>query len=229
MSQFILINKPVGPTSHDVVDFLRQITNEKRIGHAGTLDPFASGLLLLAIGRESTRQLSQFVGLDKEYVATLQLGAVSNTYDLTGKIEKCQSVKACPPNWQVSEKEILGVLKNFLGKQTQIPPMFSAKKIKGKKLYQLARQGKVVERKACPITIYQITLKNFDQKNNILEIKVKCSSGTYIRTLGHDIGQQLGCGAYLTALERISIGPFKLSQAMALENLTTDNWKQALF
>lgn len=237
MPQFILINKPAGPTSHDVVNFLRQITGEKRIGHAGTLDPFASGLLLLAIGRESTRELGKFVGLDKEYVATLQLGAISNTYDKTGDLRfTCLLTPERSDGGQVNydlrtmnKEKIEKILAQFIGEQTQIPPMFSAKKINGKKLYQLARQGKVVERKACPITIYQLKLNKFQITNYQLQITVSCSSGTYIRSLAHDIGRQLGCGAYVKELQRTKIGHYLLINAIDMEKLTTVNWPEFCF
>lgn len=220
---FLLINKPSGITSHDVIDQLRQITGLKKIGHAGTLDPFASGLLLVAIGRESTRELSKFVGLDKEYLATLKLGAVSDTYDRTGRIQL--TVNNPEHSGQLTEEKIKKVLSQFIGVQEQIPPMFSAKKIKGKKLYELARKGIEVERKAQKINIYKIELIKFDAFVNCLLLVVNCSSGTYIRALAHDIGQALSCGAYLEELVRTKIGDFKLEKAVEIKNLSKDNWQ----
>ncbi len=222
MSNFLLINKPVGPTSHDIIDKLRQITGIQKIGHSGTLDPFASGLLLVAVGRELTRKLSKFVKLDKEYVATLKLGAVSNTGDRTGRRQLMVN------NLRLSENEIKKVLERFVGKQKQIPPMFSAKKFKGKKLYELARQGIEVKRKPQKIEIYKIKLLKWSNRENKLSIVVKCSSGTYIRVLGHDIGKELGCGAYLEELTRVKIGRYKLSDAIGINKLDKDNWRKHL-
>ncbi|MFH1610897.1 MAG: tRNA pseudouridine(55) synthase TruB [Patescibacteria group bacterium] len=218
---YILINKPSGPTSHDIIDQLRRITGVKKIGHAGTLDPFASGLLLVAISRESTRNIYNFIKLDKEYIATLKLGAISNSQDRTGVIEEIKN-SASP-----TEQEIKDVLSKFVGKQEQIPPMFSAKKVKGKKLYNLARKGIEIERKPSNIEIYDIQLLEF--KDSELKIKVKCSSGTYVRTLAHDIGQDLGCGAYLEELERTKIGKYDLKNSVKVEELTKENWNKFTF
>ena len=218
---FILINKPVGLTSHDVVNQLRRITGVKKIGHAGTLDPFASGLLIVAIGREATREIDKFVKLDKEYLAVLRLGAVSDTYDPEGKIEiKSNQV---PP----TESEVSAVLKKFLGEQEQIPPMFSAKKINGKKLYELARQGKVVERQPNKIKIYNLEIVNYCWPE--LSLKINCSSGTYIRSLGNDIGEKLSCGAYVAKLERVKIGEYDWRSAVKLDKINRDNWLDFIF
>jgi len=224
-SGFILINKPKGPTSHDIVDKLRKITKIRKIGHAGTLDPLASGLMILAIGRKATKRISQFVKLDKEYIATLKLGAVSNTYDLTGNIRTEKHKNKRILNKEVIEK----VLNQFIGQQEQIPPMFSAKKIKGKKLYELARQGIEVERKASKINIYKIKLNELENVNSKLQITINCSSGTYIRVLAHDIGQVLGCGAYLEKLVRTKIGDYKLKNALKIERLDKDTWPAFCF
>lgn len=239
---FILIDKPSGPTSHDAINALRRLTSIRQIGHTGTLDPFATGLLIVGIGK-ATKELSKLVGLDKEYIATLKLGATSDTYDRTGKVSEGQSV-------MVSETEIKEVLKKFTGEIEQVPPMFSAKKIKGKKLYELARAGIEVERKPVKLKIYNIELhsdrpstclptgRQAPGNNSILspersdneveglpfiKIKVNCSSGTYIRSLAHDIGQALGCGAYLEELRRTSIGPFRIEEASPLASLTKEN------
>jgi len=217
---FILINKPVGPTSHTIVNKLRHITGIKKIGHAGTLDPFADGLLILAIGRETTKKISQFVKLDKEYIADLILGGATNTYDNEGEIIPNTSGKI------PTEKEILDVLTNFTGKQEQIPPMFSAKKVQGQKLYELARKGIEIERLACPIEIFSIALNSYSYPQ--LQITVHCSSGTYIRSLGHDVGQSLGCGAYLNGLKRSKIGKFDIKESVKLEELSANNWGEFL-
>ena len=210
---FLLINKPSGPTSHDIVDKLRRITKIKKIGHAGTLDPFASGLLILAISRSATRQIDKFVKLDKEYVAKLHLGKETNSYDKTGNITKTFNIS----KKKISLKEIKAVLDSFLGSQKQTPPMFSAKKIKGKKLYKLARKGIEVKREANDIIIHKIELIAFYWP--FLEIKVNSSSGTYIRSLALDIGQKLKTGAYLEDLQRTKIGEYVLENALELENL----------
>jgi tRNA pseudouridine55 synthase len=217
---FILINKPAGITSHDVVDKLREITKIKRIGHSGTLDPFATGLLILGIGREFTKKLSIFQKKDKEYVATLRLGAESDTFDREGKIIE-KKVEKIP-----ERKEIEEVLKSFLGEIEQIPPAFSAKKIKGKKLYELARRGIKVKPKPQKVKIYEISILEY--KFPYLKIKVKCSSGTYIRSLANDIGKKLGCEAYLEELIRTKIGEFSLDNTIELSKLNSQNWKKFL-
>jgi tRNA pseudouridine55 synthase len=218
---FILINKPAGITSHDVVDKLREITKIKKIGHAGTLDPFATGLLILGIGREFTKKLSIFQKKDKEYIATLRLGAESDTFDKEGKIVE-KKVEKIP-----ERKEIEEVLKSFFGEIEQIPPAFSAKKIKGKKLYELARKGIKVEPKPQKVKIYEISILEYNFP--YLKIKVKCSSGTYIRSLANDIGKKLGCGAYVEDLIRTKIGEFSIENAVELSKLTPQNWKSFLF
>jgi len=210
---FLLINKPSGPTSHDIINKLRRLTDIKKIGHAGTLDPFASGLLICAVGREATKEIDKFVKLDKEYIATLHLGAVTDSYDRTGKIIAASAEVrqlAEPPKKEIVEKAVL----EFIGPQLQTPPMFSAKKINGKKMYELARQGKEVERQPCAITIYEMEILSYDWP--ILKIKVKCSTGTYIRTIAYDLGERLGCGAYLEELERTKIGEYGVEEAIRL-------------
>lgn len=215
-SGFILIDKGSGPTSHDVVAALRRITGIKKIGHAGTLDPLASGLLICAIGRSATKQISSVMKQDKVYEVEMILGAVSDTYDSQGKIES-RSERI------VEREELLAILEKFKGKQEQVPPMYSAKKVAGKKLYELARQGVEIERKPCSIEIK--TLELIDYQWPTLKLVVECSTGTYIRSLVHDIGQSLGVGAYMSALRRTSIGDFKIEQALRLEELAKDNWE----
>ncbi len=206
ISGFLFINKPPGPTSHDAIDQLRKITGIKQIGHAGTLDPFAEGLLLIGIG-EATKLLRHYVGLDKTYEATLKLGATSDTQDKTGKIQETRHKQDT-----ITKSKIQEVLKSFIGKQTQIPPMHSAKKIGGTRLYKLARQGKEVERKPVEIEIHNIKLLSFDK--GVLKIRCRVSSGTFIRTLAEDIGKKLKTGAYLEELTRTAIGDFKLKDAV---------------
>ncbi|MFA6993926.1 MAG: tRNA pseudouridine(55) synthase TruB [Patescibacteria group bacterium] len=230
---FLLIHKPTGPTSHDIVDQLRRITGIRKIGHAGTLDPFASGLLIVAVGRESTQEIDQFVKLDKEYIATVKLGAETDTYDRTGEINKTkeQENKRTIPNnkYQITNNQppklaqITSTVASFIGPQLQTPPMYSAKKIHGQKLYDLARQGKTVERQPAEIEIKELEI--LDYSYPILKLRVACTSGTYIRSLAHDLGQKLGCGAYLEKLERTKVGGFSLVNAVRPSELTAANWQ----
>ena len=218
---FILINKPIGITSHDVVNKLREITRIKKIGHSGTLDPFADGLLILAIGREFTKKLFNFQKKDKEYIATLKLGAVSDSFDKEGKISEIK-IKKIP-----TKKEIENVLNTFLGEIEQMPPIFSAKKIKGKKAYQLARKGVRVDLKPQKVKIYKISL--LDYRFPFLKIKINCSYGTYIRSLANELGEKLGCGAYLENLTRTKIGDFSIKNAIELSKLNQQNWTNYLY
>ncbi|MDO8261452.1 MAG: tRNA pseudouridine(55) synthase TruB [Candidatus Magasanikbacteria bacterium] len=220
-SGFILINKQTGISSHTVVNRLRRITSIRKIGHAGTLDPLASGLMILAIGRDATRKIDQYVKLDKEYIATLHLGAETDTYDREGEVINVD------PNFsdrKIDEKIIQEILNKFLGEQDQIPPMFSAKKVNGQKLYDLARKGIEIERKPSRINIYNIEFIIYSSP--LLKIKIKCSSGTYIRSIAFDFGRALGCGAYLEALERTEIGEFKIEKSFKLEELDSGNWAE---
>lgn len=196
-----------------MISKLRKITGEKRIGHAGTLDPIASGLLVVAIGREFTKQLDNFRKLDKKYIAELILGKISNTYDSEGEIKDYSDRK-------VSKLNIEKVLEKFRGKIEQIPPIFSAKKIKGKKAYELARMGKEIKLEPQLINISEIKLLNYTYP--LAKIEVKVSSGTYIRSLIHDIGQELKIGAYMIGLTRTEIGEYNLEQAIDLNVIKSD-------
>ncbi|MDD5043651.1 MAG: tRNA pseudouridine(55) synthase TruB [Patescibacteria group bacterium] len=225
--EFLLINKPKSWTSHDVIAKLRGMTGIQKIGHAGTLDPFATGLLIVGVGREATKEINKFVKLDKEYIATLRLGKISDTYDSEGKITDFntrdgEQSDTIPP----TVDDINKVLKKFLRPQPQIPPMFSAKKVHGKKLYELARQGKKIERQPQQITIYKIELLEYDYP--CLKIKIQCSSGTYIRSLAYDIGLALNRGAYLEELQRTEIGKYKLKDAVDIGEITAENWQKYL-
>lgn len=218
MTDFLLINKPEGWTSFDVVGFARKQLRPKypeikklKVGHAGTLDPFATGLLIVGVGREATKKLDEFKALPKTYVATIRLGATSDTYDKTGRIQEIPNT--IPP----TAKQIEETIKSFTGKLQQIPPMFSAKKINGQRLYELARQGIEVERKANEIEIYQI--KVLDYSWPLLQIEVQCSAGTYIRSLANDIGAKLGTGAYCEELVRTKIGQHSLADAVSPQSL----------
>lgn len=217
---FLLVHKPIGITSHDVVAKLRRITGVKKIGHSGTLDPFAEGLLIVAIGREYTKKIDNFVKKDKTYVAGVKLGQETDTYDITGQVIKSS-------DQIISIEEIMRVLPQFEGEQLQTPPMFSAKKINGKKLYELARQGKEIHREPNKINVYSIKILDFSFP--LLELEIDVSSGTYIRSLAHDIGKKLGCGACLQTLIRTRIHEFDLKSALKLEDINMDNWKTQLF
>lgn len=215
MNGLLLIDKPVGWTSHDVVAKLRGVLKIRAIGHAGTLDPFATGLLVLGIGK-GTKQLTALVGVDKEYEATVRLGATSDTFDTEGKILS-QSVER-----KVETKEIEHALDQFRGGYEQAAPIYSAKKIGGKKLYDLARAGKATEemRPRKQVTIEQITIEQYAWPD--LKIRVKCGSGTYIRSLADDIGKALGVGGYCLELRRTKVGDFSVKNAIPMEGLTAD-------
>ena len=213
---FLLINKEESWTSHDVVAKLRSIIGIKQIGHTGTLDPFATGLLICAIG-QATKLVGLFDLLPKTYEAAIRLGVESDTYDRTGVIAQSSKLKAQSLKLKIEE-----IMNSFVGKQKQLPPMFSAKKVGGKKLYELARKGIEIERKPGEIEIYQID--ELGIMNNELRIRVACSAGTYIRTLANDIGQKLGTGAVLWELKRTAIGDFKISEAVQLNQLKLDNY-----
>jgi len=218
-SGFLLIDKPPGPTSHDVVDMARRALGTRKIGHAGTLDPFASGLLILAVGK-MTKEISKFVGLDKEYLAKLKFGATSDTMDRTGKIEELPQ----PP--LVKRGALEDILEKFRGEIDQVPPMYSAKKIGGKKLYELAREGKEIERKPVRVTVHELELLTYGWP--FAEIRTRVSSGTYIRALADDIGKALGCGAYLEELRRTKIGPYDVKDALKPENIALTSLRASL-
>lgn len=209
MNGVLIVNKPQGWTSHDVVAKLRGIYREKRIGHSGTLDPMATGVLVVFLGR-ATRAVELCENDEKEYLAGLRLGVVTNTQDITGEVLAEKPV-------DVDDEALDAVLRQFTGPQQQIPPMYSAVKIGGKKLYELARKGQDVPRKPRNITIETLTLRH--RQGNDLSIQVRCSKGTYVRTLCHDIGAALGCGGCLYSLERTRAGRFTLSDAVTLEEI----------
>jgi len=203
-------------TSHDVVDRVRRVAGTRAVGHAGTLDPMATGLLLLGIGK-ATKKLGALIGWDKEYEAELTLGATSDTFDAEGMIH------ATPITHHATNEQIESVLEKFRGTFEQKAPLFSAKKIKGKKLYDLARAGTATEemRPTKHITIHALCMTHYATPH--LSIRVSCSSGTYIRSLADDIGRELGTGAYLSALRRTKIGSISVEQAITLNDLTKEN------
>ncbi len=223
-SGFLLADKPAGWTSFDVVAKLRGITGVKRIGHAGTLDPFATGLLIVAIGREATRKIDGFMKLDKTYETTIYLGATSTTDDITGDIKQCDAISVGEKKW--SREEIEKTMQKFIGTFEQIPPMFSAIKQNGRRLYKMARAGKVVERKPRAITIHKIYLLKYEWPALIL--RIKCGSGTYIRALARDLGETLGVGGYCETLRRLQIGGYDVKDAWPIEKFTHENWQTRL-
>ena len=211
----INIYKPVGWTSFDVVKKIRGITREKKVGHGGTLDPFAEGVLIIGTGKD-TKKLTSISSDYKSYLATLTLGEETNTMDTEGEV----IAKSNIPN--LSDDTIISVLKEFMGKQKQIPPMFSAKKIDGKKLYELARKNIEIVRQAKEIEIKEIELINFN--NNQIVFQVTSSKGTYIRVLGSDIAKTLGTVGHLTKLIRQSVGEFVVEEAIQIEDFEIQ-WK----
>ena len=202
----INVYKEKGFTSHDVVAKLRGICKQKKIGHTGTLDPDAVGVLPVCLGC-ATRLCDMLTDKDKEYVAVLRLGITTDTQDATGKVLAEKEVS-------VSEEEVRAVIASFEGEQLQIPPMYSALKVNGKKLYELAREGKEIERKARPIVVHEIEILSENMPE--FTIRVKCSKGTYIRTICHDIGQKLSCGGVMVNLKRTQVGNFGIEDAYTL-------------
>jgi len=209
MNGFLVVDKPAGMTSHDVVNAVRRIAETRRVGHTGTLDPLATGVLVLALG--AATRLVQFIdNNDKTYRATLRLGETTTTYDADG-----ETVESCPVT--VSHAEVEAALASFRGAIAQVPPMYSAIKVKGQKLYKLARQGKEIERAPRSVTLHRLDVLDWALPD--VTIEVVCSAGTYVRSLAHDLGQQLGCGAHLIALTRTAAGEFRLADAYTLEAL----------
>jgi tRNA pseudouridine55 synthase len=214
----LIIDKPGGATSHDVIDRVRRALGMKHIGHTGTLDPFATGVLVLCLGK-ATRLQRFFAQCDKEYVARIRLGFATDTYDRTGT-----PLSAIVASNGVMPEQIELLINGWRGPQEQLPPMFSAKKQEGVRLYKLARRGQQVPRKPVRVTFYDLELlqegKETIQRNpdgtSDFSIRVRCSAGTYIRTLAHDLGQQFGCGGHLIELRRTAVGEFRLQDAVPL-------------
>ncbi len=202
------IDKPIKWTSHDVVAKLRRVLGVKKLGHTGTLDPMATGVLVLCVGR-ATKMARFLMGLDKEYLATMRLGGESDTLDAEGRIRISEDFP------DVSSEDLHRICSNFIGIQDQIPPMFSAVKYKGQPLYKLARRGETVVRQAKQINIRSLEICHYQPPR--VTFRVTCSSGTYVRVLAADIGKQLGCGAYLLELRRTLLGPFRCQDALTLD------------
>lgn len=208
---FLNIYKPKGMTSFDVVARLRRVTKIKQIGHTGTLDPFAVGVLPICIGK-STR-LIEYLDDDKEYLATVQFGKDTDTYDLDGTVTKTYDKK-------ITQEDLISILDDFRGEIEQLPPIYSAIKVNGKKLYEYARNGEEVEIKPRKVFISKLELESFDYEKQEAKILVDCSKGTYIRSIAYDIGQKLDCGGYLTALERTKAGLFNKEHSIPLGNFS---------
>lgn len=203
------VYKEAGYTSHDVVAKLRGICKQKKIGHTGTLDPDAVGVLPVCLGN-ATRLCDMLTDKSKEYIAVLRLGLVTDTQDISGKLIEKKEITA-------SKEEIRSAILSFQGESMQLPPMYSALKYNGKKLYELARMGQEVERSARPITVYEMEI--LEEAHPDYTIRVSCSKGTYIRTICHDIGQRLGCGGVMASLTRTRVGGFLLQEAHTLSQL----------
>ena len=209
-SGVLIVNKPQGVTSHDIVNKIRRLYSTKRVGHTGTLDPLATGVLVVLIGRAA--KAAEYLTADtKKYVATLRLGLTTDTEDVTGTVLTESNAIPC-------QEDVFSAVKSFEGEILQIPPMYSALKVDGQKLCDLARKGVTVERKARPITIFSIECTP-TEKNTDYIINVKCSSGTYIRTLCADIGAKLGCGGVMATLCRSEAGGFSIDGSVTLDEL----------
>ncbi len=211
---FLLIDKAKGPTSHDVVQAVRRITGERRVGHTGTLDPFATGLLPICLGRAT--RLARFLSASiKTYSALVRFGFATDTYDATGRRMGLESTAS------LDQEALAPLLASFVGKQGQVPPPFAAKKVQGRRMYQMARAGIRVEPKPVEVVIRRINLLGVDGSRATIDVEVE--AGTYIRSLAHDLGQRLGCGAHLEELRRTGVGPHNIERALSLEKLETLN------
>ncbi|MDP7441536.1 MAG: tRNA pseudouridine(55) synthase TruB [Verrucomicrobiota bacterium] len=208
----LLIDKTAGPTSHDIVDTVRQCYRIKKVGHCGTLDPAATGLLVLLLGK-ATKLSEKLMADDKVYVGSVKLGETTNTFDAEGEIDETMPVP------DLTLEGLQEKADNFLGDQLQLPPMVSAIKIDGTPLYKLARKGMEIERRERFIHLYKFQISEYEPP--YAWFKVACTKGTYVRTLAHDLGQALGCGAHLAGLRRTVSGNFKVGAATRLEELTS--------
>jgi len=204
------INKPKGLTSFDVVRRVRKITGVKKVGHAGTLDPFATGVLLILVGRGATKQSNALMGLRKQYNAVIRFGLSTDSHDITGNIEFDRDT-------EIDSTSLENLLPKYTGSIEQVPPMFSAKKVNGKKLYKLARQGKTIKRKPNSITIYDIQFVKMNSRD--FRFHISCSKGTYIRSLARDFGEELATGACVIELERTAVGDYIIEDAMNLKEV----------
>ncbi len=209
MNGIVIVDKPQGWTSQDVTARLRRVFDTRRIGHGGTLDPMATGVLPVFVGR-ATRGVEFFEHAEKTYEAVLRLGITTDTEDITGTVLRSQPVN-------VTAQDVESALERFRGEILQVPPMYSALKVNGQKLYDLARKGKEVARQPRPVTIHELTLLHMEGMD--VRLRVRCSKGTYIRTLCKDIGEALGCGGTMAALRRTQAGEYTIQEAVPLETL----------
>ncbi len=210
MNGILIIDKPSGMTSHDVVQKIRHKFHMRRVGHAGTLDPLATGILVLLLGK-ATKLSNRFLDCDKAYAATMRLGTVTDTADIEGEVLSTR------PYDSVTPERLEDVMKNFRGEQDQLPPMYSAVRFKGKKLYELARQGIEVERQPRRVTIHQLRVESFSLPD--VQFYMECSKGTYVRQLAADVGERLGCGACITQIRRVKSGSFVIQEALSLSDV----------
>ncbi len=220
-SGYLAIDKPAGWTSHDVVARLRRLTGVKTIGHAGTLDPFATGLLIVGVGRAATRGLSAFQEQEKEYQATARFDGSSDTDDLTG------TITPTPYPLHPTPSTIRDTFAKEVGTRLQLPSAYSAKKINGKKMYELARRGQPIPARPSEITIRELVVERIAWPD--VDFRIVCSSGTYVRAVARDVGAALGTGGYLVALRRTRIGDRGVDDAIAVEKLTAENWQDLLW
>jgi tRNA pseudouridine55 synthase len=214
MDGIIVVDKPSGMTSHDVVSRVRRKLNMRRVGHAGTLDPLATGVLIMLLGK-ATKLFDQFVTFDKAYAATLRLGTQTTSADITGEVIDLK------PFEHITQMQVENVLLEFIGESQQMPPMVSAVKYKGERLYKLARKGIVVDRPVRKIRIDVLKMISFEAPH--VRFYMECSKGTYVRTLAEDVGVKLGCGACITQIERTHVGKFRLEDAVKLEDLNENH------
>jgi len=212
------IDKPSGITSHDVINRVRRLAQMRRVGHAGTLDPLATGVLLVCLGR-ATRLVEYLTGQPKTYESVIRMGQTTDTYDAEGAITAERPIT-------FTEADLAQAITRFQGEIEQVPPMYSAVKQAGQPLYKLARQGKEVERPSRRVTIYKLEVLNWQPP--FLSLRIVCSKGTYIRSLAHDLGEMLGCGGHIAALRRAAVGDFRLDTAVSLNDLTSDNLENYL-
>lgn len=210
----LLVDKPQGRTSFSLIRSLRKLTGIRKIGHAGTLDPFATGVMVILIGRDYTRLSDKLLLQDKEYIAEVNLGVSTDTYDCDGKV--VASSKKIP-----SETDIEKALSYFQGEIEQIPPMYSAKKVGGKKLYELARKGEEIERKAARV---RVDTTQLSYAYPYLTLRISCSKGTYIRSIAHELGDRLGCGAHLSQLKRTRSGQFSIDDCLDGKHLDEEGF-----
>lgn len=218
----VLIDKPSGISSFGIVRRVRRLLSVKKVGHAGTLDPFASGLLILCAGRGATRHVDRFMNGRKTYRATIQLGIETETQDPEG------AVVAQAPVPELSRADIESILQGFTGSRMQAPPPYSAAKYKGKPLYHYARKGVMIRKEPKPIEIYSIGCIGYDRRACRIECEIVCSRGTYIRVLAADIGKKIGCGAYLYRLRRTGSGSFTVENSLSGEALESDDGLEQL-